>query len=233
VDYQDRPTFRERYRHRKASGQPGWSDDASYEKARRRIEGILSAYRVPARGRFLELGCGNGLTVFFAAEKGLDAYGVEVLPEAVEWANEIRKERGAEVEFRLESVVHLASFPDGFFDFVHDGACLHCIIGDDRAVCLRNVFRVIKRGGLLSCSASLANEEVRGPIQLAPWASYDPATRRIFHGTAACYQLSSEAGFLAEISSAGFRIDDVQKELKAGPEDPSKIGDIHVLAIKP
>lgn len=40
----------------------------------------------------------------------------------------------------------IPDWPGEQFDFILDGFCLHCIIGEDRPVFLANAFRLLKPG---------------------------------------------------------------------------------------
>jgi len=88
IDYSSRRDFVERFKERKAEGKPGWADEDSYKTKFARIENFLARHNMPRNSRFLELGCGAGNITLFMAEKGFEAYGIDIVPEAVTWAKE-------------------------------------------------------------------------------------------------------------------------------------------------
>ncbi len=235
IDYSSRRDFVERFKERKAKGEPGWADEDSYKTKVARIEKFLARHDVPGNGRFLELGCGAGNVTLFMAEKGFEAYGIDIVPEAITWAGEKMRKSPASADFRVGNVVDMKSYSDGFFDFVFDGETLHCIIGEDRKPCLASVFRVLKPGGLFLVGANLVNEEVSKCVDLGSGCYFDPQPT--------CVNLMFERSFfrmdnpktsplnlLKEIQGAGFRI--IHSE-KTPLEHEIYAGWLWVDAIKP
>src|SRR4030042_2073743 len=91
IDYTERRGYNKRYRERKEKGCPGWADEKSYEKKQAAIEKVLKIHPFPKNAKFLELGCGNGNITLFLGEKGFRAYGIDIVPEAISWAEEKKK----------------------------------------------------------------------------------------------------------------------------------------------
>lgn len=233
IDYSSRRDFVERFKERKAEGKPGWADEDSYNAKAARIEKFLARHDVPRNGRFLELGCGAGNITLLMAEKGFEAYGIDIIPEAITWAEEKMRESPASADFRVGNVVDLKSYSDGFFDFVFDGETLHCIIGQDRKTCLASVFRVLKRGGLFLVGANLVNEKVSKRVDLDSGCYFDPQSRCLYHNGVPYYYLSREKEFLKEIREAGFQIVHSEKTPKIPEYEAIHAGWLWVDAIKP
>ena len=163
------------YRRRKAAGTAGWDDSPDgYAKFQRQVTEALSHGHAPKGGRLLELGCGAGNMTLWFAEQGYEVYGVDIAPTAIEWAREQAAAQGVAAEFSVGSVVDLAEFESSFFDFVFDGHCLHCIIGDDRRALFASVHRVLKPGGYFLVQTAIA------PDDPGQFEDYDPDTNCTF-----------------------------------------------------
>jgi ubiquinone/menaquinone biosynthesis C-methylase UbiE len=233
IDYSGRRDFAERFKERKAEGKPGWADEDSYKAKVARIEKFLARYDMPRNSRFLELGCGAGNVTLFMAEKGFEAYGIDIVPEAIAWAEEKMSKSPAIADFRVGNVVDLKSYSDGFFDFVFDGETLHCIIGEDRRNCLASVFRVLKQDGLFLVGANLVNEKVSKRVDSGSGCYFDPQSRCLYHNDVPYYYLSREEEFLKELQEAGFRIVHFEKTPKIPEYEAIHAGWLWVDAIKP
>jgi len=233
MDYSSRHDFVERFKERKAEGKPGWADEDSYKTKAVRIEKFLARHDVPGNSRFLELGCGAGNITLLMAEKGFEAYGIDIIPEAITWAEEKMRKSPASADFRVGNVVDMKSYSDGFFDFVFDGETLHCIIGQDRKTCLASVFRVLKRGGLFHVGANLVNEKVSKRVDLDSGCYFNPQSRCLYHNGVPYYYLSREKEFLKEIREAGFQIVRSEKTPKIPEYEAIHAGWLWVDAVKP
>jgi len=233
VNYADRFDYNDRYKKRKVDGKPGWADEDSYKAKTARIEKFLARHDVPRNGRFLELGCGAGNITLLMAEKGFEAYGIDISPEAITWAEEKMGESPASADFRVGNVVELKSYSDSFFDFVFDGETLHCIIGADRKICLSSVFRVLKRSGFFHAGANLVYEKFSKRVGLESSCYFDPQSQCLYHNGVPYYYLSREKEFLQEIREAGFQIVHSEKSPKIAEYKPIHAGWLWVDAIKP
>jgi ubiquinone/menaquinone biosynthesis C-methylase UbiE len=234
IDYSSRRDFAERFKERKAEGKHGWADEDSYKTKVARIEKFLARHNIPRNGRFLELGCGAGNITLFMAEKGFEAYGIDIVPEAITWAEEKMGKSSASADFRVGNVVDMKSYSDGFFDFVFDGETLHCVIGEDRKTCLASVFRVLKPGGLFLVGANLVNEKVSKRVDLGSGCYFDPQDWCLYHNDGVpYYYLSREKEFLKEIQGAGFQIVHSEKTPKIPEYEAIHAGWLWVDAIKP
>jgi arsenite methyltransferase len=118
----------------------------------------------------LDLGCGAGFDALVAAQivrgEGCVA-GVDLSPEMLAVAEEARIETGfSRIEF-CQAAVEALPFPDASFDVALSNGVLNLI--PDKPAALREVFRVLKRGGQLqACDMSLAGDEP--PPDKSPWS---------------------------------------------------------------
>jgi 2-polyprenyl-3-methyl-5-hydroxy-6-metoxy-1,4-benzoquinol methylase len=76
-----------------------------------------------ARGRALDLGCGEGVYSVYLAQQGFSVVGIDFVPAALTAARSRAEQAGVEIDFREGDVVELeAPSP---FDVVLDSGCLH------------------------------------------------------------------------------------------------------------
>ena len=224
-----------RYRERRQSGKVGWADEDSYARKQGIVRRILTSGRLPRRCRVLELGCGNGRVTLFTARKGHDAYGMDIVPEAIDWARQQALERGIEARFTVGSVVTLLAYADGFFDFVFDGDCLLMILGEDRKTCVENVFRVLKPGGIFYARAHLVNEKLKTRTRLGGRNYFDPKGQFSTVEGLPMYYLSRGQEFKDLIEGAGFRILRHRTEPKPAAHAGVSFyaGDMWIEAVRP
>ena len=76
-----------------------------------------------ARGRALDLGCGEGSHAVYLAQQGFSVVGVDFVPAALAAARTRAEQAGVEVELRECDVVEYEA--SSAFDVVLDSGCLH------------------------------------------------------------------------------------------------------------
>jgi tellurite methyltransferase len=104
------------------------------------------AARVPAGGRVLDLGCGEGRDSVFFAARGLDVIGVEASPAGLRKAERLAAERGVRVRW-VESV--LPDIPPlGEFDLVYSCGSIHYVPRRERAELFARLRAMTAPGGL-------------------------------------------------------------------------------------
>ncbi len=233
IDYTIRDDWAERYIKRKDNNKIGWADEDSYKAKEQRINSFLARNPLPKKSRFLELGCGAGNVTLFMAKKGFEAHGVDVVPEAIRWAQEKMSLSKATGVFQIGNVVELKNYSDDYFDFIVDGETLHCIINSDRKRCLANVFRVLKEGGHFLAGANLVNKKFTTSPDLDDESYFDPETRCLYHNNVPYYYLSEEQEFLSEIREVGFQIKYFEKTPGTLENAPFHAGWLWVDAVKP
>ncbi len=189
------------YQKRKAEGNVGWdTSNGGYNEAKAILDRVFGYGRAPRSGRLLEIGCGAGNITIWLAEKGYEAYGVDIAPTAIAWAGEKIREQGVDVQFSVGSVLDLEIFTNDFFDFVLDGHCLHCIIGKDRGQLFSSVHRVLRPGGYFLV------DTMCGPVNQKKIKFFDPASKCTINDGIATRYIGSPDSILDEIAKAGFQI---------------------------
>lgn len=120
--------------------------------------------RITPGMRILDAGCGGGRNLVYLLREGYDVFGVDADPGAVHAVRELAA--GHTDRFHIEAIESM-SFPDAFADVVISSAVLH-FAGDDAqfAAMLREMWRVLKPGGLLFCrlASSIGMERRIEPI---------------------------------------------------------------------
>jgi ubiquinone/menaquinone biosynthesis C-methylase UbiE len=87
------------------------------------------------------------------AARGYDVHGVDISATAIGWARERFAAAGLVGTFLQGDVRDMPCFAEGSFDLVFDGACLHCLIDDDRSLCLAEARRLLASGGVFVVSS--------------------------------------------------------------------------------
>ena len=109
-----------------------------------------------AKGRILEVGCGEGNLTRLVAQQGYETDGIDISPTAIQWAKGQNEGMSRQPNFRVGSVLALP-YQDEMFEVIIDGLCLHCIIGSDRNLFLTEVYRVLKSQGVLIVMTKCGN----------------------------------------------------------------------------
>lgn len=188
------------YRRLKEKGALGWDEARVYAEREKQFLEVMRQGHVPRFGRLLELGCGAGNMTVWLSKLGYEAVGIDISPTAIEWAMERAKDGGLKIAFQCADVLKLDFLESDSFDLVLDGHCFHCIIGADRALFLKEAFRVLKPGGYFLV------DTMCDPVSGNAMEGYDPLTKcTCFQGVATRYfGLHEEIG--DEVEAAGFQI---------------------------
>ena len=185
------------YARKRASEQSvGWNDAEGTAQQLARLAEWTADWKP---GRLLELGCGAGDQSLWFAERGFDVAGVDISVNAIEWAREKASARALDAEFVTGSVLELP-FERGAFDYVLDGACWHCIVGDDRRLFLSEAAAALRPGGLFTGITMVNGCRYDGPME------YDAKRRIQFMGGVAVRYWTTADEAIADLEAAGLRI---------------------------
>ncbi|QZY54310.1 class I SAM-dependent methyltransferase [Crassaminicella profunda] len=98
----------------------------------------------------LDLGCGIGRHVIYLDEMGLDAYGIDLSKEAIEYAKNWCKHMDREHLSKKLTIGSITEMPydDNFFDFIVSHGVLDSMHFDIAKVAMKEVYRTLKQDGL-------------------------------------------------------------------------------------
>jgi len=107
----------------------------NYSRAKPRVETNI-----------LEIGCGAGNNLWFAAREGFTVFGIDGSPSAIKYAQKRLADEGLKGDLRVADFIKLP-YEDDTFDFVIDRAALTCSTTSDAAKTIAEVHRVLLPGG--------------------------------------------------------------------------------------
>src|SRR6185295_3293794 len=152
----------------------------SMEKGHRPVgEQAIRLLDIPADGRVLDVGCGNGWATRLMAEQAADGrvVGIDISDEMVDLARE-SSSSFSNVEFREASAEKLC-FAEA--EFTHAFSMESLYYYSDMLRALREIRRVLKPGGKFACVVDLYKEnrpshqwipDLKVPVQLLSVAEY-------------------------------------------------------------
>jgi SAM-dependent methyltransferase len=97
-------------------------------------------------GRVLDVGCGTGEHALMAAERGLEATGIDAAPTAIELARAKARERELDVRFLVADALDLPALGERF-DTVLDSGLFHVLSDDERRIFVESLGAVVPGGG--------------------------------------------------------------------------------------
>jgi SAM-dependent methyltransferase len=172
-----------------------WADLAEAHN-RPLFEAVLDAAGVGPGTRLLDVGCGSGLTLVLAAQRGVRPAGLDVSPGLLGIARE--RLPGADLrEGDMESL----PFGDVAFDAV-TGVNAFQFAGDPRQA-LAEAARVLRPGGRVVASLFAAPELSQGTVAHEAMSALIPAGHASDH---APYALSAPGNLEAALADAGLHV---------------------------
>lgn len=192
----------EKYKAARAEGLAGWGGADRISKLPQMLdERFFSFDGTPSSGKLLELGCGAGNLSIALSNRGFDVSGVDFSESAIEWAKDNAKEISKKIDFRVADVANLSCFPSASFDVLYDGNCLHCLIGENRAIAFAEWKRVLRPYGLLFISSLCALLEDSAFPQ-----EFNSHSRVLIESGVAYRYIPTPEIIESELRTAGFKI---------------------------
>ena len=161
------------------------------------FEAVLDAAGVGQGARLLDVGCGSGLTLVLASERGAVPSGVDISPGLLG----IARDRLPHADLR-EADMESLPFGDDAFDAV-TGVNAFQFAGDPRRA-LREAARVTRPGGRVVASLFAAPERSEGTVAHEAMSALIPAAQA---GDHAPYALSAPGNLEAALRDAGLQAD--------------------------
>jgi len=158
----------------------------------------------------LDIGCGTGMLAEWVADLVGDrgsVVGIDPLPLRIEIAR--RRSRG-NLSFRVGDANHLDEFPSERFDVVYLNAVLHWLA--EKLGPLRQMWRLMRRGGRLGISTGLAGEPNRMQEIKAQVLAREPYNRYPEGLGGKPYRIDAEE-LRALLIGSGFEILKLEKRL--------------------
>jgi cyclopropane fatty-acyl-phospholipid synthase-like methyltransferase len=118
-------------------------------------------------GRAIDLGCGTGTNAITLARMGWQVTGVDFVPKAIDLAKRKARKAGVNVDLRVGDVTRLDGI-NGPFDFALDLGCYHSLMQDERSAYLRQLDRLLARGGTWFIYTFLRPNEDSPGVGLSP-----------------------------------------------------------------
>ncbi|ACB52125.1 methyltransferase [Crocosphaera subtropica ATCC 51142] len=160
----------------------------------------LQGININSNTKILDLCCGSGQTTQFLVQKSLQVTGLDASSTAIERAKQVVPE-GTYVEALAEKM----PFCDQAFDLVHSSVALHEMETEQLRKILKEVYRVLKPGGIF------AFIDLHKPTNVLFWPSL--ATFMWLFETETAWKLL-ETDLVDELKKVGFR--KCEQELYAG-----------------
>src|ERR1700733_9149707 len=162
------------------------------------FEAVLDAAGAGPGTRLLDVGCGSGLTLVLAAERGATPTGLDISPGLLD----VARDRLPDADLRAGDMEFLP-FGDAAFDAV-TGVNAFQFAGDPRRA-LREAARVTRPGGRVVASLFAAPERSQGTVVHEAMNALIPPERA---GDHAPYALSAPGNLEAALADAGLRVTD-------------------------
>jgi len=110
------------------------------------VYGYRPKYKSANDTDVVEIGCGAGNNLWFAAREGFSVYGIDVSPSAIQFAAERFLNEQLEADLRVGSFLELPWGNDSF-DMGIDRGSTCCVSYAQQKIAVKEMFRVLRTGG--------------------------------------------------------------------------------------
>ena len=98
------------------------------------------------QGKALDIGCGGGRHAILFAKQGYQSYGVDFSEKAIELAKKDAKDKKVKLNLKVRDILK-TDYKKDSFDIIHDTGCLHHLKKEDWNLYLKNILKLLKKGG--------------------------------------------------------------------------------------
>ena len=126
--------------------------DSYGDKLEPRLKEIVNRIVFTPGMRVLDVGCGRGELVFFAAKQGEEESGIDYSKEAIRLANTLKSKKSKEIRSKMKFYVMDAKelkFPNSFFDLVILTDVVEHLYNEELDIVLQEIKRVLKKGSAM------------------------------------------------------------------------------------
>lgn len=192
------------YQYYRSSGAPGWGEQARFDTWKKTVQEFAFKDFVPKTCSLLELGCGAGNVSLMLTQAGYQVTGIDISPTAIDWARERLAHSSFNAEFICGDVVQLESLTPHPFDFILDGNCLHCIIGQDRKKTIQAIYTLLNKGGVFYLSTHCDEPQSEWLSEKGSW--FDSTSHTIYRNNKPYRYVGKLHDVLSEFENIGFQL---------------------------
>ena len=125
--------------------------------------------------KVLDLGSGTGRNANYLASMGAKVFGLEISETALKIAHDRACNKGLSVQYFRRSIGEKYQFEDNFFDLVLDVTSSNSLSWEEREIYLKEVSRVLKKGGhfFVRALSKDADKNVKALLKINPGPEKD------------------------------------------------------------
>ena len=112
--------------------------------------------------RILDFGCGAGRHLVYFAKRGFEVHGFDASETAIKRAREVLKSENLFAHLKVWDMTKPLPYEDAFFDAVLAVRVMHHTYMDNIKRIVREIDRVLKKGGFLFLLVPFSREEILG-----------------------------------------------------------------------
>lgn len=110
------------------------------------VQYVFRNFKRDGQTKVLDLGCGAGRHLYFMANENLDAYGVDISADGVEYTNELLKAHNLKGEAVVGTIDNIPYEDEMFDGMISYGVLYYCDIKEIKQSC-NEIYRVLKNDG--------------------------------------------------------------------------------------
>ncbi|MEK7517635.1 MAG: class I SAM-dependent methyltransferase [Patescibacteria group bacterium] len=120
------------------------------EKLEPRFRELVKYFKIKPKMRVLDVGCGRGEIVLYAAKEGAEGFGIDYSKDAIYLANSLRKKKSKEIQQKMHFFIMDAKdlkFPNSYFDIIVLTDVVEHLYPEELDIVFKGIKRVLKKEG--------------------------------------------------------------------------------------